>query len=43
MTGPRTVEDNFGRGYGPPRTVTTKEVQEQGEEEQEQQIRTLLV
>jgi hypothetical protein len=37
------VEGNFGRGYGPPRTVMTKEIQEQGEQEQEQQIRTLLV
>jgi len=37
------VKDNFGRGEGPPRIVMTKEVQEQGEQEQEQQSCTLLV
>jgi hypothetical protein len=37
------VKGNFGRDCGPPRTVMTKEVQEQGEQEQKQQIRTLLV
>jgi hypothetical protein len=35
------VKDNFGRSEGPPTTVMTEEVKEQGE--QEQQIHTLLM